>query len=114
MVVTNMGVPRAGAFTVLDDGGGRQGMPAPAGILVNAAAPGRFDTARVRDMGRLRAARAGLAPGAFRQGVGATLPAGRDGRPDEFARVVAVLASSANACIVGQTLLVDGGRVRAL
>jgi 3-oxoacyl-[acyl-carrier protein] reductase len=87
---------------------------APRGVLVNAVAPGRFDTDRVRAMDRVRAQRAGVAPDAYRRGVEATLPAGRYGRPAELAEAVAFLASPRNTYILGQTLLVDGGLVRAL
>lgn len=84
------------------------------GVLVNAAAPGRFDTDRVREADRARAARAGMEVEAFRRHAEASLPVGRYGRPEEFARAVAFLASSDNTYIIGQTLLVDGGLVRAL
>lgn len=84
------------------------------GILVNAAAPGRFDTDRVRELDRARAERAGVTPDEFRHRFESTIPAGRYGNPAEFARAVAFLASPANTYITGQTLLVDGGMVRAL
>jgi 3-oxoacyl-[acyl-carrier protein] reductase len=86
---------------------------APRGVLVNAVAPGRFDTERVRAMDEARAARAGRTPEAYRAAAEAALPAGRYGRPEEFARTVAFLASPANTYVLGQTLLVDGGLVRS-
>jgi 3-oxoacyl-[acyl-carrier protein] reductase len=87
---------------------------APHGILVNAAAPGRFDTERVRELDRARAERAGLSPEAYRARYAASIALGRYGDPAEFARAVAFLASPANTYITGQTLLVDGGLVRSL
>jgi len=84
------------------------------GILVNAAAPGRFDTDRVRELNRTRAERAGVSPQAWRQRFEAGLPIGRYGQPEEFARAVAYLVSPANTYVTGQTLLVDGGLVRSL
>lgn len=87
---------------------------AGAGILVNAAAPGRFDTDRVRELDRGRAERAGVTADAFRRDYEASIPVGRYGDPAEFARAVAFLASPANTYVTGQTLLVDGGLVRSL
>lgn len=84
------------------------------GILVNAAAPGRFDTDRVRELDLARAARAGVDPAEFRRRYEATIPIGRYGDPAEFARAVSFLASPANTYVTGQTLFVDGGLVRAL
>lgn len=84
------------------------------GILVNACAPGRFDTDRVRELDKGRAERAGVSPEAFRQGYETSIPVRRYGDPAEFARAVAFLASPENTYITGQTLLVDGGLVRAL
>jgi 3-oxoacyl-[acyl-carrier protein] reductase len=84
------------------------------GILVNALAPGRIDTQRVRELDRSAAERQGISPEEAMRQSAARIPAGRYGEPDEFARAAAFLLSRENTYITGQVLLVDGGLVRAL
>ncbi|MNJ55492.1 3-oxoacyl-[acyl-carrier-protein] reductase FabG [compost metagenome] len=42
------------------------------------------------------------------------IPVGRYGQPDELAKMVVFLASTANSYTTGQTVLVDGGMVKSL
>jgi 3-oxoacyl-[acyl-carrier protein] reductase len=42
-----------------------------------------------------------------------SIPLGRYGEPEEFARVAVFLGSSANTYVTGQTFVVDGGMVKA-
>jgi 3-oxoacyl-[acyl-carrier protein] reductase len=85
----------------------------PRNVLVNAVAAGRIDTDRVASLDRLRATRAGVTAPEVRQQAEAGIPLRRYGRPEEFARTVVFHCSPANSYITGQTLLVDGGLVRA-
>lgn len=81
-------------------------------ILVNAVAPGRIDTDRVRHIDQARADRAGIAIEDVRERAQRAIPLGRYGLPAEFAKVVVFHCSAANTYVTGQTLLVDGGMYR--
>ena len=74
---------------------------APHGILVNCVAPGWVET----DMA------AGALSGASRDGIHATIPLGRVGRPEEIAGAVLFLASEFSTFITGEILNVNGGAV---
>jgi len=87
---------------------------APDGILVNTLGPGRISTARSRSMDESQAGAQGVSVEEVRGRFEARIPLGRYGKPEEFARVAAFLASPANSYVTGQAILVDGGMVRAL
>lgn len=86
----------------------------PDGILINTIGPGRIATDRVAQLDQLSAERAGSTAEEIKQRESAKIPLGRYGQPDEFARVVTFLASPANSYVTGQSLLIDGGLVRAI
>lgn len=87
---------------------------APEGILCNVVAPGYIHTARVESLLAARAEASGTSREAVLEGITADIPAGRIGRPSEFANAVAFLASDAASYITGHTLQVDGGLVQGL
>jgi 3-oxoacyl-[acyl-carrier protein] reductase len=64
------------------------------GILVNLLGPGRIHTARTDQVCR-------------------NIPLRRYGTPQEFGKIAVFLGSPVNTYITGQTLLVDGGMVKA-
>jgi 3-oxoacyl-[acyl-carrier protein] reductase len=86
----------------------------PRGILVNTVCPGRIDTERVRELDQAKAGMEGIPVESVRRSFEEIIPLGRYGRPEEFARVVAFLASEANTYVPGSTLLIDGGMVKSL
>lgn len=76
---------------------------APAGLRVNAVAPGTIDTDLTRSIAADQAALDEL--------VARRIPLGRLGVPSDIAAAVAWLASDEAAYVTGQTLVVDGGRL---
>lgn len=84
---------------------------APFGITANIVVPGRIDTGRVRTLDAARAKRAGRTVESVMAESVASIPAGRYGRPEEYAAAVAFLASDAASYITGTTVRVDGGLV---
>lgn len=83
------------------------------GVTVNMVLPGRIDTERVAALDESKADRSGRSAAEVRSAAEATIPAGRYGRPEEFAAAVVFLASGAASYITGTQLRVDGGLVRS-
>lgn len=83
------------------------------GILVNVVGPGRIQTDRLEQLDTMRAGKIGSTLEQVRAEACKTIPLGRYGRPEEMARLAVFLASPANTYVTGQTILVDGGMVRA-
>lgn len=86
----------------------------PFGITVNNVCPGYTQTERLDEL----AESAARASGANRESIYAKwtagTPLGRLGKPEEFAAVVAFLASERASYINGTSIAVDGGMVRSL
>jgi len=83
------------------------------GILINAIGPGRVQTERIEQLDTIRAKKAGISLEQVRADTCKTIPLGRYGTPEEYAGMAVFLGSPANTYITGQTVLVDGGMVRA-
>ena len=84
------------------------------GITVNTIATGTFDTERLRALFEDRAKRQGITPEQARADQEASIPAGRLGKPEELAWMVAFLASERASYISGATIQVDGGMCAGL
>lgn len=83
------------------------------GILVNVVGPGRIQTERIEQLDTFRANKTGSTLEQVRAEASKAIPLGRYGQPAEMARLAVFLASPANSYITGQTVLVDGGMVKA-
>src|SRR5687767_8412753 len=83
-------------------------------ILVNCVAPGYTKADRVVELAEAAAAREGVTPEVVRKRTEAGIPLKRLATPEEFASVVAFLASGKASYVTGTTLQIDGGYVRGL
>jgi 3-oxoacyl-[acyl-carrier protein] reductase len=84
------------------------------GITVNNVCPGYTRTARLDDLGTKLAEATGKTLGDVIEGWSSQVPIGRIARPDEFAALVAFLASERASSINGTTIPVDGGWIKGL
>jgi 3-oxoacyl-[acyl-carrier protein] reductase len=87
---------------------------APHGITVNTLCPGMILTDRLRVLADSRAKSGGFTVEEAFQRMTAEIPAGRIGTPEEFAAVVAFLASERAGYVNGALIQVDGGAYRGL
>lgn len=83
-------------------------------ILINTVGPGRIETTRILELDTLKAKESGVTLEQLQETNNKNIPLNRTGKPEEFAKTVVFLASGANSYITGQSLIVDGGLVRAL
>jgi 3-oxoacyl-[acyl-carrier protein] reductase len=84
------------------------------GITVNNVCPGYTRTDRLNDLAGMMASRTGASPEEVFAGWKKLIPAGRMGRPEEFAAVVTFLASEKASYVNGVSLTIDGGTTRSL
>lgn len=87
---------------------------AASGITVNNICPGYTRTDRLDDLAAMMAGRTGATTEEVFAGWKKLIPAGRLGRPEEFAAVVAFLASEKASYVNGVSLAIDGGTTRSL
>jgi len=84
------------------------------GITVNCVVPGRIQTERVEEIDAANAKRQGVDVATVAAQSRATIPLGRYGTPEEFAAVVAFLASAPAAYVTGSLVRVDGGLIKSI
>jgi 3-oxoacyl-[acyl-carrier protein] reductase len=85
-----------------------------AGVTCNVVVPGRIGTARVRALDENRATREGRPVDEVVAGSLAAIPLGRYGEPNEYAAVVAFLASAQASYVTGSLVRVDGGLIASV
>ncbi len=84
------------------------------GIRVNNLVPGRIDTTRVRALDDLMAKRNNESVDMLKSTQEALIPWGRYGTIQEFGKAGAFLLSDAASYITGETLIVDGGKMKTV
>ena len=84
------------------------------GVTVNVVVPGRIKTRRVDELDTKAAERQGKSVDQVVHESVASIPAGRYGHPEEFARVVTFLASVPASYVTGSVLRVDGGLIKSV
>lgn len=90
------------------------GEVAAEGVTVNLVIPGRIHTDRVDALDNAAATRQGKTVAEVAQASAASIPAGRYGRPEEFADVVCFLASDRASYVTGSMIRIDGGMIRSV
>jgi 3-oxoacyl-[acyl-carrier protein] reductase len=84
------------------------------GIRVNNLVPGRIDTERVQTVDRMNAEKKGITVEEQQRQQWHTIPLGRYGSIQDMGNAAVFLLSDAAAYITGATLVVDGGKTRAV
>ncbi|MFZ5816617.1 MAG: SDR family oxidoreductase [Bacillota bacterium] len=84
------------------------------GITVNCVAPGWVHTDRIDALDSISAKATSRTVEEVRTERISRIPAGRYGRPEEFANTVVFLASEVASYITGSTIMVDGGHINTL
>jgi 3-oxoacyl-[acyl-carrier protein] reductase len=84
------------------------------GITANIILPGRVATDRIRFLDEAKAKREGRTVEAVSAESTGSIPVGRYGNPEEYADVVAFLASTRASYITGSVIRVDGGLITSI
>ncbi|WP_425087692.1 SDR family oxidoreductase [Stappia sp.] len=84
------------------------------GVTVNVVLPGRIHTARVDELDAAAAKRTGKPVEDVATASAAAIPAGRYGKPQEFADVVTFLASTRASYVTGSRIRIDGGAIKGI
>jgi len=82
-------------------------------ILINVMGPGRIGTDRIEKLDAIQAQKTNATLEEIYNKSIKTIPLGRYGQPEEYAKLTVFLCSEANTYITGQTVLVDGGLTKA-
>jgi 3-oxoacyl-[acyl-carrier protein] reductase len=86
----------------------------PAGITINNVLPGYTATERLRELAEVTASRTGRSLSDIEADWKREIPEGRLAEPREIGWVIAFLCSPAASYLRGQSIAVDGGRMRSV
>jgi 3-oxoacyl-[acyl-carrier protein] reductase len=84
------------------------------GITANIIVPGRIATDRIKFLDKAKATREGRSVEEVSAESTGSIPLGRYGKPEEYADVVAFLASERAAYLTGSLIRVDGGLIAGI
>jgi 3-oxoacyl-[acyl-carrier protein] reductase len=84
------------------------------GITANIVVPGRIATERIKFLDKAKATREGRSVEDVSAESTGSIPVGRYGKPEEYADVVAFLASERSAYLTGSVIRVDGGLIAGI
>lgn len=87
---------------------------APFGITVNNILTGSFDTERITEILKSQSQQTGTSLEKLTEEKRSKIPAGRFGKPEEFAYLIAFLASPMAGYINGASIPIDGGYLTAI
>lgn len=82
-------------------------------ILVNTIGAGRIETDRLVQLDAAKAEKQGKTQQEVTDQIEQSIPLGRYGQPEEFAKTAVFLVSGANTYLTGQNILIDGGLVKS-
>jgi len=81
---------------------------------LNTVGPGTIETDRIMELNKARAEQQQASLESIMEEAEKQIPMKRFGQPEEFAKAVVFLSSGANTYITGQSIIIDGGQVKAL
>ena len=84
------------------------------GLTINTVAPGYTETERLVHLAEVESKASGKSVQDIYAGWTANVPAGRLGKPEELAALIAFLTSEKAAYINGTTIQIDGGYIKGL